>query len=438
MQKKFEQNIEQAFQQFTIQPSPQVWAEVEAALHPQKKRRIAAWWWFAIATLVMGSAALGLFTLNKKDSKTNIVKANLETKKGINSINHSQSSVASVNVKSLSDNKLTQKNENTKNKIFAIKSFSSINKKEKKQAFLRTGNSSNNQLIVSTTESYNTAIDNSSAIQKSNQPKTPNDIQIQADSVKRETTVGKKPIVDSLQKAAPNITSKKKTTSAWQKFFLIEAGSFTEKAINKSNEQVVMADALSFITGVGNMANINNSPLYLPNTGFIAKAGLVFSRKIDNHWYIKTGLTYQYIQTSQKTGNKIDSISNPYYEKGNINTVTNHLHFFNIPVGIQYHFSSVKSYHYFIGSGLNLQYLFSKKWLLADERVKGYSYNKKLPFTFQTSFNLNAGIAFKNEAQLSLQLYSPVGLFYKNNSIKRSYWQTGLQLLYPIKHHQLK
>lgn len=435
MQKKFEQNIEQAFQQFTIQPSPQVWAEVEAALHPQKKRRIAAWWWFAIATLVLGSAALGLFTLNKKDSKTNIIKVNLETKKEINSINHSQSSVASVNVKSLSDNKLTQKNENTENKFFAIKAFSYINKKEKKQAFSTKGNSSNNQLIVSTTESYNTAIDNSSAIQKSNQPKTPNDIQIQADSVKRETTVGKKPIVDSLQKAAPNITSKKKTTSAWQKFFLIEAGSFTEKAINKSNEQVVMADAFSLNLGVGNMSS---KPFYLPNSGYAAKVGLVFSKKIDNHWYIKTGAIYQYIQTSQQVGNKIDSVNNPYYEKGDINTITNHLHSFNIPIGIQYHFASTKSHQYFVGSSIYLHYLFSKKWLLADETVKGYSYNKKLPFTFQTSFNLNAGIAFKNDAQLSLQLYSPLGLFYKNNSIKRSYLQTGLQLLYPIKHHRLK
>lgn len=437
MQKKFEKNIEQAFQRFTIQPSAQVWVEVETALHPQKKRRVAGWWWFALATLLIGSAALGLFTLNSKHSKLNIAKANSEIKKEADSINQNQASTTSVNIErpSTVDNK--KANKNNQNKAFTrlSKTSSLVNKKENQQLFLAT----NNLPIVSNVQENNaiTIANNNQEIKNTIQPQIINSSIKQSDSIKKEMIV-KKTNIDSTQKTEPNILLTTKTISPWKKFFLIELGSFAERAINKSNEELIMADAFSLSIGTGGIANISSKPFYLPNIGFVAKTGLVLAKKINTRLYFQSGISYQYIQTSQKVGNRIDTGSYIYYEKGNANIISNHLHTITVPIGVQYYFSLRKSYRYFIGSSTNIQYLFGKNWLLANEVVKGYSYNQKLPFTLQASININTGIAFKNDAQLSLQLYSPLGLFYKNNSVKRSYWQTGLQLLYPIKNYSLK
>ena len=56
MQEGFEKKIQERMQDFSLEPSPQVWAELESALRENKRRRFAIWWWLMPLMLGVGGA----------------------------------------------------------------------------------------------------------------------------------------------------------------------------------------------------------------------------------------------------------------------------------------------------------------------------------------------------------------------------------------------
>ena len=68
MQNDFEKNITQRMQEFSINPQPEIWQQVEAALPPEKKRRrIALWWWLLPLAGLLGT---GLWIIGGRNRQT--------------------------------------------------------------------------------------------------------------------------------------------------------------------------------------------------------------------------------------------------------------------------------------------------------------------------------------------------------------------------------
>lgn len=55
MPEEFEKNIQKKLQDFNLEPSHQVWSEIDAALSEKKRRRFVFWWWLLPVILVVGT-----------------------------------------------------------------------------------------------------------------------------------------------------------------------------------------------------------------------------------------------------------------------------------------------------------------------------------------------------------------------------------------------
>ncbi len=82
MQGKFEKNIEQQLSDFSLEPSPQIWKDVEAALHPHRKNRGILWWWVPLMGLLMTGGVWWLFS-SVNEAKNNIPSTISQNKKAI-------------------------------------------------------------------------------------------------------------------------------------------------------------------------------------------------------------------------------------------------------------------------------------------------------------------------------------------------------------------
>ncbi|MDE3144241.1 MAG: hypothetical protein KGL19_08820, partial [Bacteroidota bacterium] len=83
MQGRFEKNIEQQLSNFSLEPSPQIWKDVEAALHPRQKRRGIFWWWVLLLGLLLGGGGWWFYN-STNETKININSTTIQNKKEIN------------------------------------------------------------------------------------------------------------------------------------------------------------------------------------------------------------------------------------------------------------------------------------------------------------------------------------------------------------------
>jgi len=80
MQGKFEKNIEQQLSNFSLEPSPQIWQDVENVLHPHKKDRGLIWWWIPLLGLLLLGGGWWLFhSINQ--TKNNVPSIIIQYKK---------------------------------------------------------------------------------------------------------------------------------------------------------------------------------------------------------------------------------------------------------------------------------------------------------------------------------------------------------------------
>ncbi|PWT72202.1 MAG: hypothetical protein C5B59_16395 [Bacteroidetes bacterium] len=172
-------------------------------------------------------------------------------------------------------------------------------------------------------------------------------------------------------------------------------------------------------------ANVSNTTysnpsgvLYSPSTirpGVAFNIGFHVQKGIGTRWLFTTGLIYHYYTTKVETGTKVDSTitvmanstgpfaRRSYYARGSNTNYTNHYHFIDLPVTMQYEFARVKKLHLAWEGGFSLSQL-----IASDELHFDYStgvYYKGSNQLNKTQFNVNTALLVGlNHNKLSLQM----------------------------------
>ena len=80
MPEEFEKNIQKKLLDFNLEPSHQVWSEIDAALSEKKRRRFVFWWWLLPVMLAAG-AGVWVYKTNSSKEETENRKAGGQSEK---------------------------------------------------------------------------------------------------------------------------------------------------------------------------------------------------------------------------------------------------------------------------------------------------------------------------------------------------------------------
>lgn len=437
MQGTLEKNIEQKLNGFSIEPSAQIWAEVEKALHPPRKKRGLLWWWVPLAGIIM----LGIFVweynskhLNEASVENTIVN-DMQNKTAI--IHPQKNSTAAI--KSAKEKAAKEKTENNFNALVILK-----NKIQEPNKKSNTVLIDNENILEKRTTNINNAESNKKIIEES-----------KADIVSSSQNNNATPIIDSTQKTATafikqdsaakqkdssvNNTGftqlKKAKTPTQQWHFVVDAGSLT---INDfSLLPVIYYDPNYSYAVTGGGSAPQNTLLYATNskTGFHFTTGVRYRKEMSPKWNIEVGLQHHYFQNKQTTGIRVDSTagsSDYYYKAGTTNEVTNHAFAIEVPLSVNYVLNPKSKNKFYIQGGVSLDWLFAKKWLITDTQLNSYYYQPSLIKNFQMNASIGMGIHLANDIQFIIKVDQGISPFYRFNNKTNYKQQISAQLLFPL------
>ena len=424
MKNELEKNIKQAFQGYTIEPSQQIWDDIEKALNKKKKRRIVAWWWlpfifFFIATIVLWQ-----------------IQNNSFVEKGITT-NQNEKSLNSENTH-ISNNKLNNSSTAQLAKVKKIEINSSQTVTEKKIL--------NSERIVATKNSTNVISGNNSVFLKEESNVLPNanktktvlisylETFVQHRSKKRENielkdttlTIVKK--TDSLISSQLLSNKKQFEKSKIVKQFIFGGGSFTQPNASSQLEASPAYNSASLSLALNTAAQLQSI-----KNGWYLYTGINLNYSLNQKFELSIGLHYQYLQSTQMHGILKDSAlrnTNSYFYAGSSNSSTNNLHQINIPILAKFYINSKKSAKLFFQSGIEANFNFAKKWLVPQADLNGYYYNHSAINNCQINGIIGFGAVLKNGLQISISSKNSLSRFYNNNKINTQ--QIGAQIAFPF------
>ncbi len=490
MQEEFEKNMEQHLGNFSLQPSPMVWKEVDAALRPERKRRLAIWWLMPLLLLLAGSTGY-LFLYNGKEmpAKNQVAVNNKKTNNNSitgnnNNLPHQPAQKVTAQIAKLTKSSAQQhlkmlitKNEATKMAALIAK-LSNTNTATHKQSFtkqktLQNGVPENKfgtngavndgvrtlQQQAGINEATKFAEDTKgtnrpTTTDKTNHTTTKSAAAINvADALKTPIATLKK--VDSLTAATKKTITKISNTKKHQ--WLVTAGSgalhvgentlfnnnSAEKAFASSNSNVQPPGG-----GLGVAAGQNVYPLAAPTNGFQLTTGMQYQQLLSKRWKLNTGLQYRYLQNKQLVKNDttpffqslgvvdrfVSSFSNT---SGKIVTVTNHAHWLEVPLTFSYALNPTSKNRVSLIAGGAVAWAFAEKWLISDAANSNFYYNTSL--NNKLLFNVNAGLSLDMNSKLQIACMAQQSLtpIHKNTTDKFYYTQYTIQLSKPISFNKL-
>jgi hypothetical protein len=418
MQEKFEKNIEEKLNHFSIEPSPQIWIDVEKALHPRRKYRGILWWWVLLAGMLGGITIWQTVPNGYQITSNKISTFPTVTKK---SSNEKSNNVASpengIQRKQAAIVNKSIGHEYLNNEITTILHFKKIN------------NRIDNQDTVLPDSNHFNSYQQVSGKNKLKEGRVNDSIKMTDTVVHTNAPIPEKDSTINQQAKHPG---KKRN---W--FLTVEAGSFhlnnnfTFYPIAQSTYNNAISNGGSSVTA--NMIN--------PNTGFCFDAGILTGQQLNKHWYFETGIQYSYQHSKQTTGIRIDSItstSDYYFTTGTNNTVNNYAHGVKIPLLLNYCFHPKNGTSLYLLTGINTEFLLAKKWLVPDNTRSLYFYNASLIKNFQVTAIAGAGIVFKNNIHATVKIEQALTSFYQFNNTNYFKQFFSAQMQFPIRHRAKK
>jgi hypothetical protein len=423
MQERFEKNIEQKLNEFNIEPSPQIWQEVETALHEKRKRRVVAWWWTGLCGLVLLGGGIFIATnqLNKSDNQ--ITKEN-EVHKPV------QQQVLQEN-NSLQNKELKDEVINEESTVI----HQSIIQKEKTNTVVVTKSINNNK--AEKDKSTDVFIIDLKIGLKENKNITTieadKNIVVEKENVQSSVT-GTKGISDSTEIVVTNADSAVKKDSAIAKTKTDSSNNTTKKEEKKKKHQWLLTagGGLSYVNGNGFLTGgnsygsllYNNAPqvgsgartpstVSLPQPGYFLLLGATYEQTFNKRWKGYAGLQYRYINNKQ--------VADSSYT-----TVTNYSHWLQLPVSIGYTFnpSSKNKFQFLLGG--SVAWAFAEKWLVTDQLTGSYYYNSSLNNHF--IFNIHTGLQYNVENKWMIAFMLEQSLTPIHNQISNKYYWQQLSL----------
>ena len=477
---KFEEEVNNSMEGFGIEPSAQVWTEVERRIRKDKKRRFAIWYWFLLILLTAGTLTAVLFNKQENNStvgSTTLAEINIKETKSSQSVNTTTLIISGKNRNTESSEKNPGKRENADDdRNSASKQESKAEKKKSLPLiFINEGNVKS-KVMLPTIEDK---VENSTAINpqtpglKNHLPKTKFEPQKERSSPSTDNSIAltdtmdiasidtkynsndlkmidplkhSSTLPDSLrsqpEKKTATITPKK-----WTRGVHIAAGrsGFSNGilSLNKS----LRADALyNSGTGSGQSPNASPSPV---NASFYWSGGVFIQKSINKKLDISIGLDYSFLSTKNKIGSRVDSsrvvsstssnqvLVDHFYRPagaGTSRSYSNQFHFVGLSADVAWKIVVTKKFTMYWENGISYNRLISSNMLQYSVSLPGY-YRDNNQLT-NDQFVFKTGLLFPLSQNLSLKPFINYQLIpvFKNYQGTNAHFSTfGLQLKYFLK-----
>lgn len=456
---EFEQQVQQKLEELQLQPSGEVWEEVEKRIQKEKKRRRVIFWWLFPLLLLGGGAAVYVFI--DKEEKQIITEQNSNPQAPGNSDNGTKDE---INNNELNNNNTTVTNKEnnqipseqaiginpekdvdadkeirpvpsqssaitvtaagiSKKKNTGVKLNSNRNSEESMQTtIVAAGKQKKEQPVKEKTEIVNDVPDATEEIKKI-QPVTGelkpvvtsgNDI-VTADE-KKDTTSKLLPIVKKEPEAEvlPGSGQTKKPAgknNKWEFGVHAAAGaSGVSEGISFFDAQK-NADALSSPGGSLNMAGpLAPVTAAAPQNSFYGQAGIYAKRKLSKRTALSTGLDFSayttvratgvFIETSRMVNNGFNNFTvADYYYSGTSYSYKNRYYFLQVPVSIHWQFNKGKKLPLEWQNGLSAGWMTSTNALVYSPASNVFFKDNSSFNTFQLAYQSGITARFFSKAK---------------------------------------
>ncbi len=455
MQNNFNDTVNE-LKDFNLNPSEQVWKEIESNLEEKKKRRIVAWWW--IFPLI-GLFIIPVFILNSNNSDISNKKKN-----GLNNIESNETNMQSAEKQ---ENKTA---EILKNEQSALKSdFSSLqNSSARVQKGLSSTTSVSARMQTALSHTQNgsarmqkrlshtqsdvarmqTALShtqNDSARMQMALSHTQNgsasvQTDLASEIIKNETLQNKN--IDTLKQIDSSATKentiaktiKKSEKTVWS---LAIGGGANYVSRNNVFGEAKTQDALnnnltSSPTATSGGVNSSSNILSLPKTGYHFSLGVNVDLKLSERWMLQSGLKYQYLEN--KLGLQEDSTTffPSYYYLSSKEVYTNYSNQIQVPINISYCINPQNKTEFSLKMGADVSWIFKDNWLNKVDNV--YRYQSLIEQNQRVLIALETGASVNFNNKFSLSLVARKYLTPAQKSSSKYYWQQlDFQLNIPFK-----
>lgn len=465
---EFEAAVNNQMEGFGIEPSAQVWTEVERRIRTNKKRRFAIWYWFLLLVLAAGILTAVLY--KQKENYSRVV-ANIPEEKNrkatsaspniknnaalVNGKNeHTESSEKNLRNTSSEKRPKAEKNKtlplitdgNVKSKIM----LHSIEDKVGNSTAIHTETPGLNDFLKKSIEPQKEpssfAADNSIALTDTvniasiDQKDDSIDLTL-TDSLKQTST-----LPDSLTYKVENNRATIKTMK-WKRGVHIAAGrsgfSNSILSLNKS----LQADAL-YSPGVGSGQSTNTSPSPV-NASFYWSGGVFIQKSMNKKLDIALGIEYNFLSTKNNIGSRVDSsrvvnssLANQvqvdqFYRAagaGTSRSYSNRFHYIGLSADVAWKIVAAKRFKMYWENGISYNRLISSNMLQYSKSLPGYYRDNdqltKDQFVFKTGLLFPLGHNLSLKPFINYQLV-PVFKNYQGNNPHFSI--VGLQVKYFLK-----
>ena len=410
MQGSFERNIEQKLGNFSLDPSPQIWQDVEKALHPNQKRRGIFWWWVPLLGLLLaGGGAWWLFNSNN-EPKRNIQPQSTRLERADTSYLISDEKNATEHVPTI-----IQQEYGIENKGQISKQKASVN-----EVIIRP--LKENLEIRSAELSIKNTVAKEVAKQKettSIKAASENEIK-NIDKPVIKDTAGSVLIVQNLinsvttkNTAAINAIDSTPRNAAIKKDTAVTVGNKKERwfitlgtgMLNIAQTGLLTTNQFSPAYPAANSTINSYNIIASPRNGFTVMGGVHFEYSIGKRWNLNTGLLYRYLQNHQSVG--VDSVSSGgiiYYAAGSKTFQKNYAHWLQLPLGFSWILNPSTRNNFQLIFGVSLAWSFAEKWLVTDANNSSHPFYYNAAVDNRAIINLQAGIGYNINDHFQISL----------------------------------
>jgi hypothetical protein len=430
MQETFEHNISQQLDDFKLQPSPIVWQEVDAALHPERKRRIIIWWWLG-AAIIGVSSMLGYWLISNQTS-TIAFKEITNNQMNINKAIGTTKNASSIKTKKEIKRPFTI----DKEVVIAIEKYQKAllgKSKIKIPIYQQNANINNNRAAK---EEF---ITNSNI-----QSESADNVVVKGDN----SNINHQLITSFEKQNDSNVTSTKssqnidtsktitkdKKASEQSNWLVNVGGGILQTSLNQQTNSLSFSNSASIGSGAVTGVNNNRQPIITsPKTGFNVQLGLAYNTVLGKNWTLQTGLQYQYL--TNKQGIKADTTTGftNSFIADNTNFITNKAHWLKVPITFTYNLQPNSKHQLNILMGSSLAYVVSQEWLISNANTGRFYYNAAA--NNKWLLGIHGGLSYTLSKKLSLAAMASYTLtpIQSNVKDKNHFVQYNLQLSTPIR-----
>src|SRR6266542_3557409 len=289
MQDGFEKDIQKRMQDFNLEPSPQVWSEIDAALGEKKRCRFVILWWL-LPLMLAGGSIVWLYHSNYKSSAPSIAnnqrekagEKNNSIQKANNKTAIDQREVNQNNAEIANANKVAEPSEIETDNINDVVQPSEVDKK----------------IIQQKNEGI--------GIVKEKNDSTKNEFALSLN--KKESSAFQFSLKESTIKLALKIKNKNNEKKRGNWLIIVGARITSTKEHGSSNlllsdSEDKSLDQSNGATG-GDSYSLSDSTYKIvkPDIGYHFTAGVLYQYSLSKKWIISSGLQYRFLTNKQQGG----------------------------------------------------------------------------------------------------------------------------------------